>query len=65
MIHYPDFLARGWDIGSGPTEATCKTLTARLKHSGMRWHPTHAQGLANLTALHQNQQWQTYWQTAA
>ena len=37
MIRYPDFVAKGWQIGSGPTEATCKTLTARLKGSGMCW----------------------------
>ena len=29
-------LLRGWQIGSGPTEASCKTTTARLKRSGMR-----------------------------
>ena len=34
MIRYPEFQAKGWQIGSGPTEATCKTLTARLKGSG-------------------------------
>jgi hypothetical protein len=37
MIRYPEFRAKGWQIGSGPTEATCKTMTARLKGSGMRW----------------------------
>ncbi len=36
MRDYPTFLARGWDIGSGPTEAFCRTLTRRLKGSGMR-----------------------------
>ena len=40
MIRYPEFQAKGWQIGSGPTEATCKTLTARLKGSGMRWDAT-------------------------
>lgn len=34
MIRYPEFRARGWQIGSGPTEATCKTLTARLRARG-------------------------------
>jgi hypothetical protein len=40
MIKYTTFRAKGWQIGSGPTEATCKTLTARLKGSGMRWDAT-------------------------
>ena len=39
MIQYPEFIAKGWQIGSGPTEATCKTLTARLG-SGMPGMPT-------------------------
>ena len=30
MCDYPRFIERGWPIGSGPTEAFCKTLTARL-----------------------------------
>ena len=35
MIQYPEFAAKGWQIGSGPTESCCKTLTQRLKGSGM------------------------------
>jgi hypothetical protein len=34
---YPGHRARGWDIGSGPTEAGCKIIGGRLKGSGMRW----------------------------
>ena len=33
---YPTYRARGWDIGSGPTEAGCKIIGERLKGSGMR-----------------------------
>lgn len=65
MIQYPRFARRGWQIGSGPTEAACKTLPARLKRSGMRWDPANAQAIADLAALDQNQQWQTYWNHAA
>ena len=39
MIRYPEFAAQDWQIGSGPTESCCKTLTQRLKGSGMRWDP--------------------------
>jgi hypothetical protein len=63
MIQYPYFTSRGWQIGSGPTEAACKTLPARLKRSGMRWDTPNADALANLLALHDNQQWQAYWTT--
>ena len=51
MIRYPDFQAKGWQIGSGPTEATCKTLTARLKGSGMRWDGDNAEAIMALEAL--------------
>ena len=63
MIRYPEFLAKGWQIGSGPTEATCKTLTARLKGSGMRWDADNAEALMALEALTQSGQWDVYWQT--
>jgi hypothetical protein len=63
MICYPEFQSKGWQIGSGPTEATCKTLTARLKGSGMRWDADNAEALMALEALTQSGQWDLYWQT--
>ena len=63
MIRYPEFLAKGWQIGSGPTEATCKTLTARLKGSGMRWDADNAEAVMALEALYQSGQWDAYWRT--
>jgi hypothetical protein len=63
MIQYPEFQEKGWQIGSGPTEATCKTLTARLKGSGMRWDPDNAEAVMALEGLMQSNQWQSYWRT--
>ena len=63
MIKYPEFQTKGWQIGSGPTEATCKTLTARLKGSGMRWEANNAEALMALEALTQSGQWDLYWQS--
>jgi len=63
MIRYPEFLAKGWQIGSGPTEAMCKTTTARLKRSGMRWDADNAEALMALAGLEQSGQWKLYWQT--
>jgi hypothetical protein len=63
MIKYPEFRAKGWQIGSGPTEATCKTLTARLKGSGMRWDADNAEALMGLEALTQSGQWDLYWRS--
>ena len=61
MLDYPTFRRMGFDIGSGPTEAFCKTLTARLKGSGMRWDSPNAEGMMALAALDQTGQWNAYW----
>lgn len=62
MIRYPESRAKGWDIGSGPTEALCKTMAARLKGSGMRWDPAGAEAMLDLTALEDSNEWEAYWQ---
>ena len=61
MLDYPAYRAQGWDIGSGVTEAFCKTLTARLKGSGMRWNLHNAEAMMALAALEHSRLWQTYW----
>jgi hypothetical protein len=63
MIKYPQFQTKGWQIGSGPTEATGKTLTARLKGSGMRGDADNAEALMALEALTQSGQWDLYWRS--
>ena len=63
MIAYPAFIAQGWQIGSGPTEAQCKTTTARLKGRGRRWDADNAEAVATLSALEQSGQWRLYWRT--
>ena len=63
MIRYPEFRARGWQIGSGPTEAMCKTTTARLKGSGMRWDADNAEAVMALDALDQSGEWKPYWRS--
>lgn len=49
---YPTYRAKGWDIGSGPTEAGCKIIGERLKGSGMRWVEDGAATVATLRALY-------------
>lgn len=63
MIRYPEFQAKGWQIGSGPTEAMCKTTTARLKGSGMRWDADNAEAVMALDALEQSGEWKRYWRS--
>lgn len=65
LLDYPMALARGYDIGSGPTEAMCKTLTLRLKRPGMKWDRDHAAAMMNLTALYDSGQAKAYWANAA
>jgi hypothetical protein len=63
MIQYPQFIEKGWQIGSGPTEANCKTLTTRLKGSGMRWDAANAEAVMALESLSQSGLWKLYWQS--
>jgi hypothetical protein len=61
MLDYPTFRKQGYEIGSGPTEAFCKTLTARLKGSGRRWDRPNAEAIMALAATRASQLWKTYW----
>lgn len=64
---YPSYRRHGWDIGSGPTEAGCKSVGARLKGSGMRWLAEGAAQVAPLRALYQSgpEAWDAFWALAA
>jgi hypothetical protein len=61
MLDYPTYRARGFDIGSGPTESLCRTLTARLKGGGKRWDTPNAEALMALAALKHSRLWENYW----
>jgi hypothetical protein len=63
MIRYVQFAAHGWQIGSGPTEAQCKTTTLRLKGRGRRWDPAAAEALMALAALEASRLWDSWWET--
>jgi hypothetical protein len=63
MIRYPTFRARGWQIGSGPTEAQCKTSTSRVKGRGRRWDAANAEAIMTLACLDASRGWDRYWAT--
>jgi hypothetical protein len=63
MIRYPLFRSRGWQIGSGPTEAQCKASTQRLKGRGRRWDKANAEALMALDCLDNSHAWHLYWTT--
>ncbi len=60
---YPTYRQKGWDIGSGPTEAGCKIIGERLKGSGMRWVEDGAAAVAALRALYVSggKLWDGFW----
>lgn len=60
---YPTYRKKGWDIGSGPTEAGCKIIGERLKGSGMRWVEEGAATVAALRALYVSgaNLWDGFW----
>jgi hypothetical protein len=65
MLDYRRFKRRGWDIGSGPTEAGGKDLAARVRGVGMKWDLDHAADLMNLHALYESNQATAYWTAQA
>ena len=65
MLGYKEALAKGWDIGSGPTESNCKTHARRLKISGGKWDTDNPEKMMNLIALKYSGQWEAYWSRLA
>ena len=67
-MDYPTYVAKGWQIGSGPVESACKTVIGnRLKGGGMRWGKDGSDGVAHLRAVYLSEPtcWQKLWQNAA
>jgi Zn-finger protein len=62
-MNYPEYQKMGYPIGSGVTEAGCKTVVKqRLCQSGMRWRLDNAQGMLITRALvHTDQRWEQFW----
>jgi len=62
-VDYASFRAAGYDVGSGPTESMCKSLSRRMKGIGMRWSGKNAESMVALESLHQSNLWPAYWST--
>jgi hypothetical protein len=57
-MDYARYRRQGLPIGSGVTEAACKTVfTQRLKRSGMRWHNESGQVIVDLRVLYLSGVW--------
>ena len=62
ITDYVEYREKGYAIGSGMMESTCKQLVAiRLKGSGRQWSETGALAMTALIAQRINGQWDTFW----
>lgn len=63
-MNYQEIAERGWPIGSGPVESSCRQDQCRFKRPGQSWTRC---GFANLSAVDQarrNHHWDELWLTA-
>lgn len=60
-MHYDEYLAAGYPIGSGVAEGTCRHLVKdRLELTGMRWERQGAQSMLHLRAIYLNREWDQF-----
>ncbi len=63
-MDYPAYLAKGWQIGSGPVESACKlVINSRMNGAGMRWGHQGADAMGHLRALYLSEStlWTSFW----
>jgi hypothetical protein len=62
QMHYPEFQAQGWPIGSGVVESANKVVVeARLKGAGKHWAREHVNPMVALRTLVCNDRWEEGW----
>ncbi len=62
ITNYVEYRRRGYVIGSGMMESTCKQVVARrLKGSGMQWSEHGALAMTSLIAHRLNGTWSQFW----
>jgi len=64
FMEYASYRKRGWQIGTGMMESTCKQLVGqRLKGPGMHWSEVGALAVTALRAQTLNENWHPFWNT--
>jgi len=62
-MKYNEYLAKGYPIGSGVIEGTCRSLVKdRMELAGMRWSEIGAETMLELRSIKVNGKWDDYWQ---
>jgi hypothetical protein len=60
-MHYDEYLAAGYPIGSGVAEGACRHLVKdRMEQTGMRWTVEGAHSMLQVRALYLNGQWEEF-----
>lgn len=60
-MHYDEYLAEGYPIGSGVAEGACRHLVKdRMEQTGMRWTVDGAQAMLHLRAIYLNKDWPAF-----
>jgi hypothetical protein len=60
-MHYDQYLAKGWPIGTGVVEGACGHLVKdRMEQSGMCWTQAGAQAVLDLRSVRVNDDWDEY-----
>jgi hypothetical protein len=60
-MHYDEYLAAGYPIGSGVAEGACRHLVKdRMEQTGMRWTVEGARSMLQVRALYLNGQWEEF-----
>ena len=61
FMHYDNYLAAGYPIGSGVAEGACRHLVKdRMERTGMRWRVPSAQAMLHLRAVHASDKWEAF-----
>lgn len=62
-MRYAEYRAKGWPIGSGPTEAAIKQMNKRIKGTEMFWSRDGLKAIIALRTLWncQDLRWDRYW----
>ncbi len=62
-MKYDEYLAKGYPIGSGVIEGTCRSFVKdRMELAGMRWSEIGAESMLELRSIKVNGKWDDYWQ---